>query len=133
MNIKIIKAPDLEKPFAIIDKPSGLPSAPLSAEDTDNAFYQAACLFSELLVVSGKKQIEHGLIHRLDTATSGLIIIAASQECYDFLQEEQKNGKIIKTYRARCNIAECKTDGFPFCPIDINNIEKGSCFEISSY
>ena len=50
----------------------------------------------------GKKNVEHGLLHRLDTATSGLMIIAAIQECYDFLQQEQKEGRIIKTYTAEC-------------------------------
>ena len=133
MNIKIIKAPDSEKSFAIIDKPYGLPSAPLSEDDHNNAFYQAACLFPDLLNVNGKKIIEHGLIHRLDTATSGLMIIAASQECYDLLQEEQKKGKITKTYKARCNVVPCSLDGFPAAPVDKNKLEKGSCFEISSY
>ncbi len=104
MNIKVIKAPDSDKPFAIIDKPSGLPSAPLTLDDTNNAFYQAAKLFPELLDVKGKKEIEHGLLHRLDTATSGLMIIAANQECYNFLQNEQQAGKIIKYYRAQCNV-----------------------------
>ena len=103
-KIKIIKAPDSQKPFVIIDKPSGMPSAPLSSDDTNNAFYHAAKLFPELLNVNGKKQIEHGLLHRLDTATSGLMIIAATQECYDFLQQEQQENKIIKTYLAECKL-----------------------------
>ena len=110
MNIKIIKAPDAQKPFVIIDKPSGLPSAPLSADDKNNAFYEAASLYPKLLDVKGKKEIEHGLLHRLDTATSGLMIIAASQECYNFLQNEQQAGKIIKYYRAQCNVLTSITD-----------------------
>ena len=110
MNIKIIKALDAQKPFVIIDKPSGLPSAPLSADDKNNAFYEAASLYPKLLDVKGKKEIEHGLLHRLDTATSGLMIIAASQECYDFLQKEQQEGKIIKYYRAQCNVLEPVND-----------------------
>ena len=110
MNIKVIKAPDDTKAFAIIDKPCGLPSAPLTLEDKENAFCQAAALFPNLYDVKGKKEIEHGLIHRLDTATSGLMIIAASQECYDFLQKEQQEGKIIKYYRAQCNVLEPAKD-----------------------
>ena len=132
MNINVIKAPDASKPFAIIDKPSNLPSAPLTSDDKNNAFYEAACLFPQLLNVHGKKEIEHGLLHRLDTATSGLMIIAADQACYDFLQDEQQQGKIIKTYRARCKVASCILDGFPAAPVDIKKIEKDSCFEISS-
>ena len=105
-QIKIIHAPDSQKPFLIIDKPAGLPSAPLNENDKENAFSQAAALFSQILQVKGKKPVEGGLLHRLDTATSGLMIIAATQECYDFLQEEQKEGRIIKTYLAECAVPE---------------------------
>ena len=104
LQIKIIHKPDSQKPFVIIDKPSGLPSAPLNENDTNNAFYQATKLFPKLLEVQGKKTVEHGLLHRLDTATAGLMIIAANQECYDFLQKEQKENRIIKTYTAECGL-----------------------------
>ena len=110
MTIKVLKAPDKIKPFAIIDKPAGLPSAPLTLEDKNNAFCRSAELFPELYNVIGKKEIEHGLLHRLDTATSGLMLIAANQECYDFLQKEQQEGKIIKYYRAQCNVLAPVTD-----------------------
>ena len=107
-KIKIIHAPDSQKPFVIIDKPAGLPSAPLNESNKENAFSQAAELFPQLLNVKGKKEIEHGLLHRLDTATAGFMIIAATQECYDFLQQEQKEGRIIKTYLAECGLLRNK-------------------------
>lgn len=119
MTIKVLKVPDKIKPYAIIDKPAGLPSAPLSADDKNNALIQTAELFPEILNVNGKKEIEHGLLHRLDTATSGLIIIAASQECYDYLQKEQEEEKIYKYYRAQCNV--------------INHLPEKKEFEIKSY
>ncbi len=103
-QITVIHEPTSQKPYLIIDKPAGLPSAPLNEDDKENAFSQAAALYPQILNVQGKKSVEHGLLHRLDTATSGLMIIAATQECYDFLQEEQKQGKIIKTYTAECEL-----------------------------
>ncbi len=103
-QITVIHEPTSQKPYLIIDKPAGLPSAPLNEDDKENAFSQAAALYPQILNVHGKKSVEHGLLHRLDTATSGLMIIAATQECYDFLQEEQKQGKIIKTYTAECEL-----------------------------
>ncbi len=130
MNIKIIKAPDNIKPYTIIDKPAGLPSAPLSQNDNQNAFSMAASRFPELLNVNGKKAIEHGLIHRLDTATSGLMVIAADQNCYDFLEKEQQENRIIKTYRARCNLIKCSEEGFPAFPFKIDGVQS---FAISSY
>ena len=104
MIIDIIHVPTAEKPFLVINKPKGLPSAPLSSEDKDNALVQALEAFPELRKVQGKKEIEYGLLHRLDTATDGLMVIAATQECYDFLCEEQKQGRFIKYYKAECNV-----------------------------
>lgn len=103
-QITVIHEPTSQKPYLIIDKPAGLPSAPLNEDDKENAFSQAAALYPQILNVKGKKSVEHGLLHRLDTATSGLMIIAATQECYDFLQEKQKQEKIIKTYTAECEL-----------------------------
>ena len=133
MNIEIVKEPDTVKPFAIIYKPSGLASAPLTETDTENAFYKAAQLFPQMQQVHGRKAIEHGLIHRLDTATSGLMLIAANQECYDFLLHEQKENRIIKTYSAICDISDTLLEGFPDSPFDISNLSKNNIFEITSY
>ena len=126
-KITVIHAPDSQKPFVIIDKPAGLPSAPLNEQDKENAFCQAAELFPQLLEVQGKKPVEHGLLHRLDTATSGLMIIAATQECYDFLQQEQKEGRIIKTYSAECILSH--NDVHPMGP----ELVEGQQISLTSY
>jgi len=119
-KIKIIKEPTEELPFAVIYKPKALASAPITAEDKDNAFYQAAELFPKLLEVQGKKAIEHGLLHRLDTATDGLLLIAASQDFYDYMLCEQEEGRFIKYYKASCKLDNnnCRElGGFPIeCP-----------------
>lgn len=98
-EIKIIQQPDKAHPFAVIYKPSRLPSAPLK-EGEDSALAQALFLFPELKKVSGRKKIERGLVHRIDTATRGLLLIASTQEAYDDLSLQQKNKKFIKFYRA---------------------------------
>ncbi len=115
-KISVIHEPTKQKPFLIINKPKGLPSAPLAKDDFENAFCQAAKLFPQLLEVHGKKEIEHGLLHRLDTSTNGLIVIAATQQCYDFLIAGQENGRFIKTYSAECDIINDnakRLGGFP--------------------
>ena len=119
LQIEIIKAPATDKPFLVIYKPKGLPSAPLHAEDDRNALSQAAALYPEIKTVCGKKSIEYGLLHRLDTATDGLMVIAASQECYDFLSAEQAEGRFIKTYTAECDVIKNNAEllgGFPPLP-----------------
>ena len=115
-KIKIIFEPDKNKPFLVIYKPKNLPSAPLNENDKDNALSQAIQIFPEIQNVTGKKQIEYGLLHRLDTATDGLLLICTTQECYDFLTEQQKLGKFVKYYTAKCDILPenaQKLGGFP--------------------
>lgn len=125
--MKIIKEITEDKPYLIIDKPSGLPSAPLTPTDKNNAFAMAAEMFPQLLQVKGRKEIEHGLVHRIDTETSGLLVIAATQECYDNLITLQKENKIKKYYSAECNIdyENIKTlEGFPEPEINFNKLQK---------
>ncbi len=130
-QIKVIHELTSQKPYLIINKPAGLPSAPLNEDDKENAFSQAAALYPQILNVQGKKTIEHGLLHRLDTATSGLMIIAATQECYDFLQNEQRQGRIIKTYTAECELCDAtRNDEWP--PVVFELVERAS-FTIQSY
>ena len=119
IQIEIIKEPTNDKPFLVIYKPKGLPSAPLTPVDTENALAQAAAMYPQIKSVCGKKAIEYGLLHRLDTATDGLMVIAATQESYDFLMTEQREGRFIKTYSAQCEIIPDNADllgGFPPAP-----------------
>ena len=58
--------------------------------------------------VRGKKAIEAGLLHRLDTDTRGLVLFAKDQAVYDFLAARQEAGQMIKTY---CAFVEpCRLD-----------------------
>ncbi|MCR5606470.1 MAG: hypothetical protein K6F69_06620 [Treponema sp.] len=100
---KVIKAPSNENPFVVIYKGKGIPSAPLSEGEKNNAFYYASCLYPELLNVKGKKACEHGLLHRLDTETDGLLVIAATDEAYEAFNAFQKEGLFVKEYKAVCN------------------------------
>lgn len=118
VNIQVIAN---EQGFLVINKPAGLPSAPILNNDSYNAFSMIAKKYPEVLSVNGRKEIEHGLIHRLDTVTSGLMIIAKNQECYDNFIKLQKENKIIKTYTAICEKKDFENDGFPPLP---NNIKK---------
>ncbi len=117
-SIKIISQPSNENPFVIIYKPKNIPSAPLTIDDNNNALSMALHFFPEIKNVVGKKQIEYGLIHRIDTSTDGLLLIATTQQSYDFFINLQKENKFIKRYHAECeyikNYVEYKK-GFPVC------------------
>lgn len=114
-KIRIIHSPTETEPFVVLDKISGLPTAPLS-EGEESALTFCMELFPEIRAVSGKKEIEYGLVHRIDTETSGLVLIATSQDFYDFVIKAQSQGNFQKWYRAEVdsvpNISQI-LEGFP--------------------
>lgn len=106
-NLQIIHAPTSESPFLVIAKPAGLPSAPLRDGD-ESVLARAIEMFPVIAEIHGKKEIEHGLVHRIDTETSGLVLIASTQESYDALISSQRDGLFEKWYRADCDfIPDC--------------------------
>ena len=98
--------------WAVVYKPPHLPTAPLRADERNTLVYwflhsdevqkQSAeyGLRSREAQVRGKKEIEAGLLHRLDTDTRGLVLFAKDQAVYDFLAARQEAGQMIKTYCA---------------------------------
>lgn len=124
-QIKIISEPTEKNPFLIIYKDAGVPSAPLlkktenavmSSSWSESALEQAVKLFPEIKNVAGKLQHEYGLLHRLDTATKGLLLIATTQKSYDELIDCQSKNKFEKSYKAVCDFFSDnakKLTGFP--------------------
>lgn len=88
----------------MVFKPHGLPTAPLREDETHTLLGWYLVRFPEAAAVAGKKNIEHGLIHRLDTPTEGLVLIAKNQAAYDKFQEAQSGDLIRKTYQALCDL-----------------------------
>lgn len=124
-QIKIISEPTEKNPFLIIYKDADVPSAPLlkktknavmSFPASESALEQAVKFFPEIKNVAGKLQHEYGLLHRLDTATKGLLLIATTQKSYDELIDSQNKNKFEKSYKAVCDFFPDNTKklgGFP--------------------
>ena len=88
--------------------------------------------YPSCLEIKGKKEVEGGLVHRLDTDTDGLLLIAMTQEFYDFIQDAQDKGLFIKTYSAICTrLLKRDDDSYPPCPINV--METGKEYTVSSY
>lgn len=100
--------------YLIYYKAAGLASAPLkkiNSEDLskdfleegeeDSALREVAKIYPEVLEVASQfKPIEGGLVHRIDTATSGLLLLAKNQKSYDFFIDLQKKALFRKCYTA---------------------------------
>lgn len=117
----IIHPPSEKSPFLVVAKPAGVPAAPLFEGD-ESVLTEAARLFPEIALVRGRKDVERGLVHRIDTETSGLVLIASTQQSYDALTCAQRAGEFEKWYRAEIErIPDCaeRLGGFPAAPEEI--------------
>ncbi len=85
--------------FVALDKPAGRPSHALRASDRGSVANFVAARFPECISV-GDSPLEAGLVHRLDTATSGVIAAARSRECWLALRGQFRDGTIEKRYLA---------------------------------
>ena len=83
----------------VLDKRSGIPSVPHSAAETETAVGAALAHFPALEGV-GRKPLEPGLLHRLDTGTSGCLAFAKSNGEFERLLAAWRAGGVGKTYRA---------------------------------
>lgn len=108
-----------DRDFVVAVKPAGMPSAPIHADDFDTALFRVAKEFPDVLEVKGRKPLECGLFHRLDTATSGLLLFARNQIFYERLLLLQQEGRFRKEYTAFCSLVpDCCAllPGFPKAP-----------------
>lgn len=83
----------------VVDKPAGMPSHPLKPPRGDSALEAVCELYPEVARASNNP-LEGGLVHRLDTGTSGLLVFARTPGAYLKLREAFSQGLIDKTYIA---------------------------------
>jgi 23S rRNA pseudouridine1911/1915/1917 synthase len=101
-------APQPELPIRIVhadafvvvaDKPAGMPSHPLKPGERGTAANALVGRFPELAQV-GPQAREGGLVHRLDTDTSGLLLAARTDAAHAMLREQFTKRAVDKGYLA---------------------------------
>lgn len=104
MNIQIIKqTPN----YIIINKPAGI-SVHASGQREEYTitdwvlenFPQTKDVGEPLKISNNTLIARHGIVHRLDKDTSGALLIALTQEGYEFFKKQFKDREIKKAYRA---------------------------------
>jgi 23S rRNA-/tRNA-specific pseudouridylate synthase len=83
----------------VLDKPSGMPSLPLEAHETGTAVNHALAHAPKIQGI-GKGGLEPGLLHRLDTLTSGLLAFAKTEEAFLKYKKIWQSGEVSKIYAA---------------------------------
>jgi 23S rRNA pseudouridine1911/1915/1917 synthase len=85
--------------FVIVDKPAGLPTAPLTRTETRSLAAALLARYPEMLGV-GFRDREPGLVHRLDNETSGVVLAARSQVAFQAARALFDSALIEKRYLA---------------------------------
>jgi 23S rRNA pseudouridine1911/1915/1917 synthase len=91
----------------VVDKPAGQPTAPLRSDETGTLANAIAGRFPELVGI-GYSPREPGIVHRLDTDTSGLVVVARTASAFEALRDALQNERIAKEY-----LLVCKSEGLP--------------------
>jgi 23S rRNA pseudouridine1911/1915/1917 synthase len=87
--------------YVIVDKPAGLPTAPLMRTDTRSLAAALLARYPEMAGV-GFRDREPGLVHRLDTETSGVVLAARSSDAFKAARALFASALIEKRYLAVC-------------------------------
>lgn len=93
------------KAVVVADKPAGQPTAPLRAGEHGTLVNALLGRFPDLAGV-GYGPREPGVLHRLDTGTSGLVIVSRSAAVFALLRAALLEGRIEKKY-----LLVCASDG----------------------
>jgi 23S rRNA pseudouridine1911/1915/1917 synthase len=87
--------------YVVVDKPAGVPSHPLKEGETGTLAGALVARYPEMRGVGYRKR-EPGIVHRLDTDTSGVMLAARDPRSFEALRRRLHAGEIEKRYLARC-------------------------------
>jgi 23S rRNA pseudouridine1911/1915/1917 synthase len=104
----------LETPQVVVaDKPAGQPTAPLRPGETGTLVNAILAKYPELTPREGDPVIGHssrepGIVHRLDTETSGAVVVARTMPAFEELKTALREGRLDKRY-----LLVCAAEGLP--------------------
>ncbi|MBR2281588.1 MAG: RNA pseudouridine synthase [Spirochaetales bacterium] len=130
MSSIVFQNPDI----VIADKDHGIPTVPLKRQTSmvGTLLGEVAAACPEILDVKGRNEWEFGTLHRLDTATSGLVVFARNQRTYDHLQRMQADDRFTKSYTAHVTESDRLT-GKDIPDAWLESLRKGDSVRIESY
>jgi len=122
--------------FAIVFKPPRMHCARIRQDDSETLLDWYANIYPPVMELSGRKEREGGLLHRLDFETQGLVLFAKNRQSLENLLNQQKQGNIIKEYSAICQKSEPQPDAIGVnlsANISHSGTEAQRSFTIESY
>lgn len=114
--------------FLILEKPAGILAHPTKYQKTNTLVDWLVKKYPEIKNIGQPKR--PGIVHRLDKDVSGLMVIALTNEMYDFLINQFQKGKVKKQYIALVYEKPPETHGFIETPI--GRTKKGKLVAVTS-
>jgi 23S rRNA pseudouridine1911/1915/1917 synthase len=102
--------------YVIVAKPTGIVSTPGKGHDANSLLNGLFAHWGDKLQNIGRDR-DFGMLHRLDKATSGLLLIAKTASAYDAMREIFEKRKLAKYYWALTKQAPKKPKGIINRPI----------------
>jgi 23S rRNA pseudouridine1911/1915/1917 synthase len=110
----------LERPdLVVVYKPAGQATAPLQPGEQGTLVNALVGKYPETAGI-GYGPREPGILHRLDTGTSGLLLAARTPAAFDFLSRDLRSGKIRKEYFVICEGTGLPESGIIDIPIGVD-------------
>ena len=91
----------------VVEKPAGQPTAPLRPDEKGTLAGALAGHHPELAGI-GYSPLEPGIVHRLDTDTSGLVVVGRTAAAFETLREALQAEQLSKEY-----LLICESEGLP--------------------
>ena len=85
--------------LVVVDKDAGVPCHPLRPDELGTVANALVARYPEMAGV-GYRAREPGLVHRIDTDTSGVLLAARDAETFEALREALREGTLAKGYVA---------------------------------
>jgi 23S rRNA pseudouridine1911/1915/1917 synthase len=111
--LRIVHADPL---FLVVHKPAGVVTQPGEGHTRDTLLNGLFVTHGTILQNIGRHR-DFGLLHRLDRATSGLVVVALTAESYDHIRKQFAERVVKKTYLALVHGAPHPPEGTERTPI----------------
>jgi 23S rRNA pseudouridine1911/1915/1917 synthase len=100
--------------YLVAYKPGGIPTVPKDELQCtgETLLEMLSPAYPEISLGVGKRSYEGLVLHRLDTATAGLVLIARDVQTFQALEQSQQEGRFIKRYIAG-SFGGIQQEGFP--------------------
>lgn len=110
----------LERPDLVVAyKPAGQPTAPIEPGEQGTLANALVGHYPEMANI-GYRPREPGIVHRLDTDTSGLVLAARTSKAFDVLTRALREGTLHKEYLLICELEGLADSGIIDIPIGMD-------------